>query len=193
MGIMADVGNPEEVRRLVAEAETAFGPVDIAVNNVGRRLKMRFEDITVENWRDTLNTNLNSVFYLAHLVLPGMREREWGRVINISGYDGFTGHFSQRAANVTAKAGMHGLSKAIAREFGKHNVTCNTVVPGAIQTERDMSQYSHVDVERVLAMLATPGPGESLDVAEACLYLAGDSGKFVTGQAIHVNGGEYMF
>ena len=193
IGVMADVGNPDDVRRLVAETEQSFGAVDVLVNNVGRRLKVPFEDITIEAWRDTLNTNLNSVFYMAHYCLPGMRERGWGRVINISGYDGFTGHFPQRAANVTAKAGMHGLSKAIAREYGKDNITCNTVVPGAIQTVRDVSQYSHVNVERVLEMLATSGPGESLDIAEACLYLAADSGKFVTGQAIHVNGGEYMF
>ncbi len=182
-GVMADVGNPQDVQRLVSEAEQVFGAVDIVVNNVGRRLKVPFEDITIEVWRDTLNTNLNSVFYMAHYCLPGMRERGWGRVINISGYDGFTGHFPQRAANVTAKAGMHGLSKAIAREYGKDNITCNTVVPGAIQTVRDVSQYSHVNVERVLEMLATPSPGESLDIAEACLYLAADSGKFATGFA----------
>jgi NAD(P)-dependent dehydrogenase (short-subunit alcohol dehydrogenase family) len=99
----------------------------------------------------------------------------------------------QRAHNVTAKAGMHGLTKAIAREYGVHGITSNTVAPGAINTARDMSQYAHVNVEQVLARLAIKHPGDSDDIAEACLYLAANSGKYVTGQVIHVNGGEFMF
>lgn len=193
VGIMADVSHPEEVAHLVAAAEQAFGPIDIAVSNVGRRLRQSFEEITIADWCDTINHNLNSAFYLAHYVLPTMRRRGWGRIINISGYDGFTGHMDQRAHNVTAKAGMHGLTKAIAREYGVHGVTSNTVAPGAIATKRDLAQYKHVNMEHVLARLAIKHPGEAEDIAEACLYLAADSGKYVTGQVIHVNGGEFMF
>ena len=192
-GIMANVGDPEDFARMVRETEETFGPIDILVNNVGVRLKMAFEEITPEMWDETLRTNLSSCFYGARCVLPGMRERKWGRIINISGYDGFAGQFSERAANVTAKAGMHGFSKAIAREYGSYEVTANTVAVGAIQTVRDMKQYSHVDVEQVMKNLSIKHPGDVGDIAEACLYLAGDSGKFVTGQVIHVNGGEYMF
>jgi 3-oxoacyl-[acyl-carrier protein] reductase len=193
IGIMADVSDPDEVARLVAETESSLGPVDIAVNNVARRLRQSFEEITISDWRDTINYNLNSAFYLAHFVLPAMRRRGWGRIINISGYDGFTGHMDQRAHNVAAKAGMHGLTKAIAREYGVHGITCNTVAPGAIATTRDPAQYSHVNMDHVMARLAIKRLGNPDDVAEACLYLAGDSGKYVTGQAIHVNGGEFMF
>jgi NAD(P)-dependent dehydrogenase (short-subunit alcohol dehydrogenase family) len=193
IGVMADVSDPDQVKQMVAQAEAAFGQVDIAVSNVGRRLRQSFEEITIDDWRDTINHNLSSVFYLAHVVLPRMRERGWGRIINISGYDGFTGHMDQRAHNVTAKAGMHGLTKAIAREYGVHGVTSNTVAPGAIDTKRDRAQYAHVNMEHVLARLAIKHAGESDDIAEACLYLAGDSGKYVTGQVIHVNGGEFMF
>ena len=192
-GIMADVSDPEQVARLVAQTERTFGPVDIAVSNVGRRLRQNFEDISIADWQGTINHNLSSVFYLAHYVLPGMRQRGWGRIINISGYDGFTGHMDQRAHNVTAKAGMHGLTKAIAREYGVNGVTSNTVAPGAIATKRDPEQYKHVNMEHVLARLAIKHPGDVEDMAEACLYLAGDSGKYVTGQVIHVNGGEFMF
>jgi NAD(P)-dependent dehydrogenase (short-subunit alcohol dehydrogenase family) len=193
IGVMADVSDPDQVKRLVQEGASAFGRIDIAVSNVGSRKRQSFEEITIEDWRHIINHNLSSVFYLAHHVLPQMRENKWGRIINISGYDGFTGHIDQRAHNVTAKAGMHGFSKAIAREYGIHNVTCNTVVPGAINTKRDPSQYAHVNREHVMARLAIKHTGDSEDIAEACLYLAGESGKFVTGQAIHVNGGEYMF
>jgi NAD(P)-dependent dehydrogenase (short-subunit alcohol dehydrogenase family) len=193
IGIMADVSDPEQVRRLVAETEDRLGPVDIAVSNVGRRTRQSFEEITIADWQRTINHNLSSVFYLAHFVLPGMRGRGWGRIINISGYDGFTGHMDQRAHNVTAKAGMHGLTKAIAREYGVYGITSNTVAPGAIRTVRDAAQYAHVNVEHVMARLAIKHPGESEDIAEACLYLAGESGRYVTGQVIHVNGGEFMF
>ena len=192
-GFMADVSKPDELLAMIDAGEAEFGAIDIAVSNVGRRLRMKFEDIGIGAWQDILNTNLNSAFYMAHFLVPRMRARNWGRIIHISGYDGFTGHFSERTANVTAKAGMHGLTKAIAREAGIHNITCNTVVPGAIQTVRDEKEYAHVNVERVLDMLAIKNFGQPRDVAEACLYLAADSGQFITGQAIHVNGGEYMF
>jgi len=192
-GFMADVSKPDELLAMIDAGEAEFGAIDIAVSNVGRRLRMKFEDISIGAWQDILNTNLNSAFYMAHFLVPRMRARNWGRIIHISGYDGFTGHFSERAANVTAKAGMHGLTKAIAREAGIHNITCNTVVPGAIQTVRDEKEYAHVNVERVLDMLAIKNFGQPRDIAEACLYLAADSGQFITGQAIHVNGGEYMF
>jgi 3-oxoacyl-[acyl-carrier protein] reductase len=193
IGIMADVSVPEQVKDMIDEGEREFGAIDIAVNNVGRRLRMKFDEISIEAWQATINTNLSSAFYMAHHLVPRMRQRQWGRIINISGYDGFTGHFSERAANVTAKAGMHGLTKAIAREAGVDNITCNTVVPGAIQTVRDQKQYAHVNLDRIMDMLAVKHFGKSEDIAQACLYLAGDSGDFVTGQAIHVNGGEYMF
>lgn len=193
IGVMADVGDPEQVRALVEETTAKLGPVDIAVSNVGIRKRQSFEEISIDDWISTLNSNLNSAFFLAHYVLPGMRGRGWGRVINISGYDGLTGHMAERAHNVTAKAGMHGLSKAIAREYGVHGVTCNTVFPGAIATIRDASQYAHIDREALMGRLAIKHAGTSEDIAEACLYLAGESGKFVTGQSVHVNGGEFMF
>ena len=122
-----------------------------------------------------------------------MRERGWGRVIHISGYDGWTGHIDKRAANVTAKAGLHGLAKAIAREYGVHGITANTVAPGAIATQRDDREYSHIDVAALRERLAIKHFGRPQDIAEACLYLAGESGRFVTGQVLHVNGGEFMF
>ncbi len=192
-GIMADVSDPDAWAAMVEETQEVFGPVDILVNNVGVRHRMKFEDITPEMWRNVLESNLSSCFYGARLVLPGMRERKWGRIINMSGYDGFFGQFHERAANVTAKAAMHGLSKAIAREYGVHEVTANTIAVGPIQTVRDEKQYAHVDVEQVLKNLAIKHPGHVDDIAEAALYLAGESGRFTTGTVMHVNGGEYMY
>ena len=136
-GIMADVSDPAAWETMVEETESVFGPVDILVNNVGIRHRMKFEEITPEMWQEVLNTNLNSCFYGARVVLPKMRERKAGRIINMSGYDGFFGQFHERAANVTAKAAMHGLSKAIAREYGVYEVTANTIAVGPIDTVRE--------------------------------------------------------
>jgi NAD(P)-dependent dehydrogenase (short-subunit alcohol dehydrogenase family) len=193
LGVMADVSDPEAVTAMVAAAAAHFGSVDIAVSNVGRRLHQPFLQISVEDWQAVLNTNLSALFYLDRAVLPQMQARCWGRLIHISGYDGFTGHLLNRAHNVACKAGMHGLTKAIAREFGPFGITCNTVVPGAINTERDWSQYPNTNVEQVAQRIAVRRWGEVADIAAACLYLAGDAAGFVTGQALHVNGGEHMF
>lgn len=200
IGVMADVSDPEQVRAMVDEASAAFprvgdrgGGVEIAISNVGMRRRQFFEEITIADWHETMGSNLHAAFYLAHFTLPSMRERKWGRVIHISGYDGFTGHMDQRAHNVTAKAALHGLTKAIAREYGQYAVTANTVAPGAIATTRDPEQYRHVDTGAVLSRLAIKDFGRVDDIAAACTYLADVSGRYVTGQVLHVNGGEFMF
>jgi NAD(P)-dependent dehydrogenase (short-subunit alcohol dehydrogenase family) len=193
LGVMADVSDAEQVARLADSAVEAFGAVDIAVSNVGVRRRQRLDEITLDDWHDTLASNLHAAFYLDRLVLPAMRDRSWGRIIHVSGYDGWTGHMDQRAHNVTAKAGLHGLTKAVAREYGVYGITANTIAPGAIATERDASQYSHVNVEAVLERLAIKEAGRPEDIAAACLYLSGEGGRYVTGQVIHVNGGEFMF
>jgi 3-oxoacyl-[acyl-carrier protein] reductase len=193
LGVLADVSEPEDVRRIVAAGTDAFGAVDIVVSNVGRRARLAFEDITIEDWNAIISTNLSAAFYLAHYAVPAMRERGWGRIIHISGQDGWAGHIPERAANISAKAGLHGLAKAIAREYGIHGITANTVAPGPIDTVRDQSQYTHIDPEEVVSRMAIKHYGDVTDIAAACVYLAGESGRFVTGQAIHVNGGEFMF
>lgn len=192
IGVMADVSDPKEVSRMVEAAVAAFGPVDIAISNVGRRLHKPFETITIEDWDWAIRTNLSSCFYLAHEVVPSMKARGWGRVIHVSGYDGFTGHLVNRAYNIAAKAGMHGFSKALARELGPFGITANTVVPGAIDTDRDWREYPTTIHEEVANRIPVRRWGHVDDLAYACLYLC-TTGSFVNGQALHLNGGEYMF
>jgi NAD(P)-dependent dehydrogenase (short-subunit alcohol dehydrogenase family) len=191
-GIMADVSEPKDVGRMVAEASSVFGPVDIAISNVGRRLHKPFDTITIEDWDWAIRTNLSSCFYLAHHVVPAMKQKQWGRLIHVSGFDGFTGHVSNRAYNIAAKAGMHGLSKALGRELGPFGITANTVVPGAIDTERDWNQYPGYDRERSRNAIPVRRMGHVDDLAHACVYLC-TTGSFVNGQALHQNGGQFMF
>jgi 3-oxoacyl-[acyl-carrier protein] reductase len=190
-GVMADVSEPDDVKRLVAEANAAFGPVDIAVSNVGRRLHKPFEDITIEDWDWAIRTNLSSCFYLAHHVVPSMKQRQWGRIIHVSGFDGFTGHMANRAYNIAAKSGMHGFTKAVARELAPSGITANTVVPGAIDTVRDWSQYPNRNDGAARNAIPVRRLGHVDDIAYACVYLC-TTGSFVNGQALHLNGGQFM-
>lgn len=189
---LADVSRDDDVARMVAFAREAFGSVDIAVSNVGRRPYAAFLDITPQDWDDILRTNLSSAFYLARHVIPLMQKRKFGRIIHISGFTSFFGHVTHRAHSISAKAGLHGLTKAIAREFGADGITANTVAPGAVATTRDWTQYSHQDSAKVTVDIPLGRFGTPEEIAQACVFLAGDGGGFVSGQAIHVNGGQMM-
>ena len=193
IAVLANVSKDEEVGRLVETAAATFGTVDIVVSNVGIRRYRAFLDISPEEWRNVIDTNLSAAFFLARHALPHMRKQGKGRFIVISGFDGFWGQITHRAPNLAAKAGLHGLAKAIAREFGPEGIAANTVAPGAIDTVRDWSQYPHVSPEKTLAEIPLHRRGHVDEIAGACLFLASDAGGFVSGQVIHVNGGHYMY
>lgn len=190
---MADVSKHDEVAAMVRAAADAFGSVDIVVSNVGIRRMQPFLEIGLPEWDEVLATNLTPAFYLARNAIPHMQKRKWGRLIFISGFDGFWGQVTQRAHNITAKAGLHGLAKALAREFGPDGITANTVAPGAIDTVRDWSQYKHQPKEKIAAEIPLGRFGHVDELAAACSFLAGDGGGFTSGQVIHVNGGHYMY
>ncbi|HEY5900568.1 MAG TPA: SDR family NAD(P)-dependent oxidoreductase [Burkholderiales bacterium] len=192
-GIMADVSSHEEVERLVRETVEHFGAVDIAVSNVAVRRMQPFLEISVEDWREVLGTNLDPAFYLARHVIPHMKGRRWGRIVLVSGFDAFWGHVTHRAHSVAAKSGLHGLAKALAREFGPDGITVNTLAPGAIDTARDWSQYKHQPKDEIERQIPLGRFGDVDEVAAACLFLASDAGGFVSGQVMHVNGGHYMY
>ena len=122
IGVMADVGNADAVEAMVQQAAETFGTVDIAISNVSIRKKQPVEDISVKEWQDTINTNLNSAFYLARCVVPLMKKGEWGRIIHISGVDGFAAHVPTRTHNITCKAGVHAFAKALALELGPSGI-----------------------------------------------------------------------
>ncbi|MGE0310516.1 MAG: SDR family NAD(P)-dependent oxidoreductase [Lautropia sp.] len=193
IGLMADVGDDGAVAEMLAQAQARFGSVDIVVSNVGIRRKQPFLEITPAEWDEVLRTNLSAAYYLARHSLPSMRARRWGRIVLISGFDGFWGQVTERAHNVTAKAGLHGLAMALAREFGCDGITANTVSPGAIDTVRDWSQYTHQARERLEQEIPCGRFGAPDEVAAACDLLCSPRGAFISGQVIHVNGGHYMY
>jgi NAD(P)-dependent dehydrogenase (short-subunit alcohol dehydrogenase family) len=193
IAVLADVAKDDQVAAMVGQAVAAFGGLDILVSNVGIRRYRAFLEITPDEWNEVIGTNLSAAFYLARHALPHMRARKRGRVIVISGFDGFWGQVTHRAPNLAAKAGLHGLAKAIAREFGPDGITANTVAPGAIDTVRDWTQYVHQPRQQIEAEIPLKRFGHVDELAGACLFLASDAGGFVSGQVIHVNGGHYMY
>ena len=190
---MADVSKHDEVAAMVRACAEAFGSVDIVVSNVGIRRLQPFLEIGLEDWDAVLATNLTPAFYLARNAIPFMQKRKWGRIILVSGFDAFWGQVTQRAHSIAAKSGLHGLAKALAREFGPDGITANTLAPGAIDTARDWSQYKHQPKEKIAAEIPLGRFGDVREVAAACSFLASEGGGFTSGQVIHVNGGHYMY
>jgi NAD(P)-dependent dehydrogenase (short-subunit alcohol dehydrogenase family) len=192
IAVLADVSKDDEVGRMIETTVKTFGSIDVVVSNVGIRRYRPFLEITPEEWRGVIETNLSPAFYISRHAIPHMQSKRKGRIIVVSGFDGFWGHVTHRAHNVACKAGLHGLAKAIAREFGPDGITANTVSPGAIDTIRDWSQYIHKDREQIRSEIPLRRVGHVDEVAGACLFLASDAGGFVSGQVIHVTGGHYM-
>ncbi len=193
IGILADVSKHDDVAAMVDRAATHFGSVDILVSNVGMRRMQPFLEISLDDWDAVINTNLSAAFYLTRNVIPHMRKQKWGRVVLVSGFDAFWGHVTLRAHNLAAKSGLHGLTKALAREFGPDGITANTVAPGAIDTVRDWSQYKHQPREQLEKEIPLGRFGHVDELAAACTYLCSEGGGFVSGQVLHVNGGHYMY
>ncbi len=190
--VLADIADPAAAQRLVAAGREAYGAVDILVCNAAIRPFQPFLSITNDDWDRVIDTNLKSAFVLARSVIPGMVERGWGRIIQISGMDGFTGH-TNRVHNVVCKAGVHALSKCIGQEFGASGITANTVAPGWIDTERDWKQYPNVNYDEEIKKIAVRRIGKVTDIAAACVYLASDGAGYISGQVIHANGGWHMY
>lgn len=185
--IKADVSDPEQVKAMFCEIEKDFGHLDVLVNNAGIAQTKLFTDITDEDWQRMIQTNLSSVFYCCRAALSPMIRRHSGRIINISSMWGQVGgscevHYS------AAKAGVIGLTKALAKEEGLSGITVNCVAPGVIRTDMT-SNLSEEDFCALAEETPTGTTGTPKDVANAVVFLAAPESGFITGQVISVSGG----
>ena len=191
---IADVGIHEQVDNMMSDALSAFGRVDILINNAGLRAAHSITDMTLEDWRGVLAVNLDGPFFCSQAVIPGMIERGWGRIINVSGLNAFKGR-ADWAHVCASKMGALGLTRALSVELAEHNILVNHIVPGAFDTTPPPGQTD---------AFAAPAPARAAgipvgrlglpeEIATTCAFLASEDASFITGQTFHVNGGALTY
>jgi 3-oxoacyl-[acyl-carrier protein] reductase len=188
-GMKLDVTDSEQVSNLVKNIGEDFGSVDILVNNAGITRDNILLRMKEDEWEDIISTNLSSIYKMSKSVLRGMIKKRSGRIISITSVVGAMGNAGQSNYGA-AKAGIIGFTKSLAREVGVRGITVNAIAPGFIET--DMTDSLPDDQKEALASQIPMGRlGTPNEVAQAVLFLAGESGSYITGQTIHVNGGMY--
>lgn len=188
--VQADVRREDEVQQMIAQAERELGPLSVVVNNAGLVRDRTLTRMTSEDWDVVLDTNLRGTFNVCRAVASGMRERGWGRIINISSIVGAMGNFGQ-ANYAASKAGLIGLTKSLAREMARDRVTANAICPGFMDTPMVRAVPEAVQ-QKLIAQIPLGRFGEPSAVGDAVAYLADSSGDYITGQILHINGGMYM-
>ena len=190
LAVAADVAVGDQVAEAVAQVEQGLGPIDILVNNAGLTRDGLLARMSGEDWDTVLDANLKGAFLLTKAVTRGMMKRRWGRVVNITSVVGLMGNAGQ-ANYAASKAGLIGLTKAVARELASRNVLVNAVAPGFIDT--DMTR-ALTDQQRdaLRAQIPLGRLGQPADVARAVLFLASDHADYITGQVLVVDGGMVM-
>lgn len=187
VSIYADSASEIDVSNAVRVAEETLGKIDCLINNAGISSFSLFTDLTLEDWNRCLSVNLTGAFLYSRAVVPGMVSRKSGRIINITSMWGVVGsscevHYS------TAKAGIIGMTKALAKELGPSGITVNAIAPGVIETDMNKCLSSE-DVEALVNETPMSRIGTPRDIAEAALYLASDGASFVTGEVMNLSGG----
>jgi 3-oxoacyl-[acyl-carrier protein] reductase len=190
LALKGDLAKPEEIKAAVQKAAAELGPISILVNNAaitrdGLMLRMKQAD-----WDEVINTNLTGVFLCTQAVLPMMTKARKGRIINLTSVVAQMGNVGQ-VNYMSAKAGLIGFTKAVAREYASRNITVNAVAPGFIETPMTAA-LSEAARNAMLDQIPLKRPGSDQDVANAVAFLASDEAGYITGQVISVNGGMYM-
>jgi len=186
-----DVSDFDACKDGVARVEGELGPVEVLVNNAGITRDATLHKMSPEQWREVMTTNLDSVFYMTRSVIEGMRERGFGRIINISSVNGQKGQFGQ-ANYAAAKAGILGLTKSIALEGAGKGITANCVAPGYVGTEMVRAVPEDVLKSKILPHIPVGRLGEPEEIGRCVAFLAGEEAGFITGSTLSANGGQYM-
>ena len=187
---IADVTKPEQVKALVDATVKRFGRIDFLVNNAAVRFETAFSAIQYEEWRRVLAIVLDGAFLCAQAVLPHLQKAGGGTIVNIGGQTGHRGA-AERAHVITAKAGLAGMTKALAMDLAPHKITVNCVVPGTIESQRGLPGVPDRPAHR-MTVPPIGRRGEPEEIAAMVRMLCGPDARYITGQAIHVNGGGYL-
>ncbi len=187
---MADITDPAQARGLIEAAVSTFGRLDVLVNNASVRRQTKFTDMTPEEWREIMSATLDGAFYCAHAAAPQIAAAGGGSIVNLGGMSAHVGAVG-RVHAVTAKAGMVGLTRALAKELAADNITVNTVVPGSIETIRGVAAGGNHG-RSALPESLSGRRGHPDEIAAMVRFLCSPEARYVTGQTIHVNGGAFM-
>jgi len=192
IAVRCDVTDRAQVDAAVARAVNELGSVDILVNNAGTLdHAAQFQHQSPELWERDLRVNLTGAFNCAQAIWPHMKERKWGRIVNMASVAGTLGGFGQ-ASYSTTKAGLLGLTRTLAMEGARHGITCNAIVPGVIGTEAFNMANAAMN-ERIVARTALKRPGEPQEIANTIAFLCSDLASYITGIELNVSGGVELF
>ena len=186
-----DVSSFDACKEGLAKVAAELGPVEIVVNNAGITRDGVLHRMTFEQWNDVISTNLTSCFNMARNVIDGMRERGFGRIVNIGSVNGQAGQYGQ-VNYAAAKSGIHGFTKALAQEGAAKGITVNAIAPGYIDTDMVRAVPPNV-LEKIVAKVPVGRLGKASEIARGVLFLVADEGGFVTGSTLSINGGQHMY
>ncbi|HWD58845.1 MAG TPA: acetoacetyl-CoA reductase [Stellaceae bacterium] len=186
-----NVGDFTSCQEGIAKIEAELGPVEVLVNNAGITRDTTMHRMSFEHWNAVIQTNLSSCFNMSKAVIEGMRERKFGRIVNVGSINGQAGQYGQ-VNYAAAKSGIHGFTKALAQEGAARGITVNAVAPGYVDT--DMVRAVPADVlEKIVARIPVGRLGKAEDIARTVLFLVADDADFITGSTLSVNGGQHMY
>lgn len=186
-----DVSNYNSMENMIKEINNDLGGIDVLVNNAGITRDGVFHKMTFENWKDVIETNLNSLFICSRLVIESMMKNGWGRIINISSVNGQKGQFGQ-TNYAAAKSGIYGFTKSLALEVAKKGVTVNSVSPGYVATQMVMSVKEEVR-NKIIEQIPQGRLASPEEIAFCISYLASENAAYITGANLPVNGGLHMY
>lgn len=186
-----DVADPDACAEGIASVTDALGPIEVLINNAGITRDASISKMSFEMWNEVVLTNLGGSFNMCKGVFPSMRERNWGRIVNIGSINGQAGQFGQ-VNYAAAKAGLQGLTKALAQEGGRFGITVNVVAPGYTDTAMVAAVRPEV-LMQIVARIPTGRLGRPEEVASAVAYLCREDSAQITGSTLSINGGQHMY
>jgi acetoacetyl-CoA reductase len=186
-----DVADYDQCAKAVKRIADEMGPVDVLVNNAGITRDATLHKMSPQQWKEVIDTNLTSCFNMCRCVIESMRERNFGRIVNIGSINGQAGQYGQ-VNYAAAKSGIHGFTKALAQEGAAKGITVNAIAPGYINTDMVRAVPAPV-VEKIVAKIPVGRLGEADEIARAVVFLVADEAGFITGSTVSVNGGQHMY
>ena len=186
-----DVSDYDACQASVKKIEDDFGAIEVLVNNAGITRDGTMHKMSFVQWNEVIQTNLTSCFNMCYAVLAGMRERNFGRIVNIGSVNGQAGQYGQ-VNYAAAKSGIHGFTKALAQEGAAKGITVNAIAPGYIATEMVRAVPANV-LEKIVMRIPVGRLGEASEIARGVVFLASDDAAFITGSTLSINGGQHMY